>query len=74
MSMIMAISGNTNGEVDLMNRILVVDDDLDLCELLAKYLQREGFEFDMVHNGSQGWNAPLQAIMRSSFWMSCCRE
>jgi CheY-like chemotaxis protein len=36
-----------------MNRILVVDDDLDLCELLAKYLQREGFEFDMVHNGSQ---------------------
>src|SRR5215216_6137527 len=37
-----------------MNRILVVDDDLDLCELLAKYLGREGFEFDMVHNGNLG--------------------
>ncbi|MGA9773281.1 MAG: response regulator transcription factor [Blastocatellia bacterium] len=37
-----------------MNRILVVDDDLDLCELLAKYLQREGFEVEMVHNGEQG--------------------
>ena len=37
-----------------MNRILIVDDDLDLCELLAKYLQREGFEFDMVHSGNQG--------------------
>jgi two-component system response regulator CpxR len=37
-----------------MNRILVVDDDLDLCELLAKYLQREGFEVEMLHNGEQG--------------------
>lgn len=49
-----AATGYRDDEVDLMNRILVVDDDLDLCELLAKYLQREGFEFDMVHNGSQG--------------------
>ncbi len=37
-----------------MNRILIVDDDVDLGELLAKYLQREGFEFDMVHNGTLG--------------------
>ncbi|HJQ22918.1 MAG TPA: response regulator transcription factor [Blastocatellia bacterium] len=39
-----------------MSRILVVDDDLDLCELLAKYLKREGFEFEMVHNGEAGVN------------------
>ena len=37
-----------------MNRILVIDDDTDLCELLAKYLQREGFEVEMEHNGEQG--------------------
>jgi two-component system response regulator CpxR len=37
-----------------MNRILIVDDDLDLGELLAKYLQREGFDFDMVHTGPLG--------------------
>ena len=37
-----------------MNRILVVDDDLDLCELLAKYLRREGLEVDMVHDGNLG--------------------
>ena len=37
-----------------MSRILVVDDDVDLCELLAKYLRREGFEFEMVHNGEDG--------------------
>lgn len=37
-----------------MNRILVVDDDMDLCELLGKYPRREGFEFDMAHNGNLG--------------------
>jgi DNA-binding response OmpR family regulator len=42
-----------------MNRILVIDDDLDLCELLAKYLRREGFEFEMVHNGEAGVSRAL---------------
>ena len=42
-----------------MSRILVVDDDLDLCELLAKYLRREGFEFEMVHNGEAGVHRAL---------------
>lgn len=37
-----------------MNRILVVDDDLDLSELLAKYLRREGFDVEMVHDGDTG--------------------
>lgn len=37
-----------------MNRILIVDDDIDLCVLLAKYLEREGFEVDVVHNGDLG--------------------
>jgi DNA-binding response OmpR family regulator len=54
-----AIRGTFDGEVGAMNRILIVDDDLDLCELLAKYMQREGFEFDMVHNGNQGVDQAL---------------
>ncbi len=37
-----------------MNRILIVDDDLDLCELLEKYLLREGFETETVHSGDLG--------------------
>jgi two-component system response regulator CpxR len=37
-----------------MNSILIVDDDLDLCELLSKYLRLEGFEVDMVHDGNLG--------------------
>jgi len=35
-------------------RILVVDDDLELCELLTEYLQPEGFEVDAVFDGLQG--------------------
>jgi len=37
-----------------MEPILVIDDDLELCELLRKYLQREGFEARIVHDGNQG--------------------
>lgn len=34
-----------------MNRILIADDDRELCRLLADYLGREGFEVDTVHDG-----------------------
>lgn len=37
-----------------MNRILVIDDDMELCELLADYLQPEGFEVEMVGVSDQG--------------------
>jgi DNA-binding response OmpR family regulator len=32
-------------------RLLVIDDDAELCELLAEYLQPEGFRVDALHNG-----------------------
>ncbi len=35
-------------------KILLVDDDQELCELLARYLQREGIDCDQVHTGSEG--------------------
>lgn len=34
-----------------MQRILIADDDRALAELLAEYLQREGFAVDVVHDG-----------------------
>ena len=34
-----------------MERILVIDDDMELCELLRDYLRPEGFEVEAVHNG-----------------------
>ena len=36
------------------NRILVIDDDRELCSLLTEYLADEGFEVEAVHNGVQG--------------------
>lgn len=33
-----------------MERILVIDDDTELCELLQDYLGGEGFHVDAVHS------------------------
>jgi len=40
--------------LDAKNRILIVDDDLELCELLKEYLTGEGFSIDAVQSGTDG--------------------
>jgi len=35
-------------------RILLIDDDVELCGLLAELLKREGFEVQMEHDGATG--------------------
>jgi len=37
-----------------MENILVVDDDVEMCGMLAEYLQSEGLHVETVHNGEQG--------------------
>ncbi len=37
-----------------MNRILVIDDDVELCELLKEYLVPEGFEVDAANDSEKG--------------------
>lgn len=37
-----------------MNRILVIDDDSELCELLSDYLTPEGFEIETVNDSPAG--------------------
>ncbi len=34
-----------------MERILVIDDDVELCHLVGEYLQAEGFTVECVHEG-----------------------
>lgn len=36
-----------------MSRILIADDDRELCSLLSEYLQREGFAVDLAHDGEE---------------------
>lgn len=35
-------------------KILIIDDDTGLCELLASYLSSEGFEVEAAHDGAEG--------------------
>ncbi len=40
-------------------RLLMVDDDVELVELVGEYLRREGFEVDTVHDGESGVSKTL---------------
>jgi two-component system, OmpR family, response regulator CpxR len=44
-----------------MNRILIVDDDVELCGLVTRYLTREGFDVEVVHDGRQGAETALSS-------------
>ncbi len=37
-----------------MKRILIIDDDMDMCLLLSKFLERKGFETNTAYNGNKG--------------------
>jgi len=38
----------------MMRKILVVDDDVELCELVAEYLEPDGYRIEAVHEGQEG--------------------
>ena len=42
-----------------MDRILVIDDDVELCSLVGEYLRSEGFEVDCIHHGEAGLERAL---------------
>ena len=42
-----------------MNRVLIVDDDVQLCRLLAERLSTEGFTIEAVHQGARGLERAL---------------
>ncbi len=42
-----------------MDRILVIDDDVEMCSMLAEYLQSQGLKVETVHNGEEGLRRAL---------------
>jgi DNA-binding response OmpR family regulator len=38
----------------MMEQVLVIDDDVELCTLVAEYLSTEGFGVECVHDGERG--------------------
>jgi len=47
-----------------MDRILVIDDDVELCALVAEYLEPEGFQIEPVYDGSRGLERALSGEHR----------
>lgn len=43
-----------------MKHILIIDDDVELCELLEEYLSAEGFIISKVHDGLEGKNKVIK--------------
>lgn len=37
-----------------MDQVLIIDDDVELCELVAEYLEPEGYHVEAVHRGESG--------------------
>lgn len=42
-----------------MNRVLLIDDDVELSDMLREYLEREGFGVMVAHDGESGVNEAL---------------
>ena len=40
--------------MSMNKKVLIIDDDLDMCVLLSKFLSRKGYEVDTAHSGSKG--------------------
>jgi two-component system response regulator HydG len=51
-----------------MKRILLIDDDMDMCRLLGHFLQRKGFETDTAYTGAKG----LAKFKESNFDVVLC--
>src|SRR6266567_4325896 len=50
------VAATTMNSVD---RILVIDDDVELCSLVTEYLRPEGFQVECVHDGRSGLTRAL---------------
>lgn len=46
-------------QLNHMDRVLIIDDDIELCELLAVRMNGEGFELEAVHDGNRGLERAL---------------
>src|SRR5436853_970006 len=42
-----------------MEHVLVIDDDVGLCELVGEYLEPEGYTVEAIHNGERGIDRAL---------------
>lgn len=46
-------------EMESMDQILIIDDDVELCSLVAEYLEPEGFKVEAIFDGKRGLERAL---------------
>ena len=51
-----------------MKKILIIDDDIDMCHLLARFLRRKNFDTDFATSGNKG----IAAFKENSFDLVLC--
>ena len=49
-----------------MDRVLIIDDDIELCQLLAARMSDEGFEIEAVHEAPAGLSGRSRVNIRWS--------
>jgi len=47
-----------------MDRLLIVDDDVELCSLLKELLEPEGYELETAHDGQSGLTAAQNGVFK----------
>ena len=52
----------------MRKKILIIDDDLDLCTLLGRFLSKNGYDVDMAHSGAKG----IAKFLEQKFDMVIC--
>ena len=44
----------------MKKRVLIIDDDMDMCTLLSRFLGRNGYETDVAYSGQKGMIAKFE--------------
>jgi two-component system response regulator HydG len=52
----------------MRKKILIIDDDLDLCTLLGRFLSKNGYDVEMAHSGAKG----IAKFLEQKFDMVIC--
>ena len=57
-------AGSLYYKVIKMSKILLVDDDIELTDLLAEVLRLTGFEVEVANNGQEALDKPLPEVAK----------
>lgn len=56
----------------MARKVLIVEDDSNIAELLHLYLEKEGFETAVAGDGGKGWSCSAPSTRSWCCWTSCC--